>query len=170
MTSLNAPGFSISILNASAIYRRLSENSSATFSATVPQILSYLDAPAESSGWLGIRSWPSVKEGEHRDRNAEERETDSLLQSLSANQSGDKMFRSGADNQKTWEALNLEPSQVEKGVRSSCEAVFMAESELTQFDTVVGDGDCGTTFANGARGLIQSYNSSSRAVCTKCPH
>ena len=165
MTSLNAPGFSISILNASAIYQRLSENSSAKVSVTVHQILSYLDAPTDASGWLGVRSWPSVKEGEHRDRNVEEEETESLLQSLSAYQSGDKMFRSGAaNNQKSWEAINLVPVQVEKGVRSACEAVFTVESELTKFDTEVGDGDCGTTFANGARGSSMSYGSLSRVL------
>ncbi len=117
-----------------------------------PRYCPTLDAPAASSAWVGIRSWPSFKFGTHRDRSVEERETESLLQSLSADQSGDDIFRSAVDHRKTWEALNLEPSQVEKGLRSACEAVFMAESELTQFDTVMGDGDCGTTFASGARG------------------
>lgn len=169
MTSLNAPGFSISILNTSAIYRRLSENSDGTFSATVPQILSYLDAPAASSAWVGIHSWPSFKIGAHRDRNVEEGETESLLQSLSADQSGDDKFRSAVDHRKTWEALNLEPSQVEKGLRSACEAVFMAESELTQFDTVMGDGDCGTTFASGARAVIAALDNQQIGVRDMSP-
>lgn len=45
----------------------------------------------------------------------------------------------------------------------------MAEAELTQFDTLVGDGDCGTTFASGARAIIASLDSQQIGVQDMSP-
>ena len=53
-----------------------------------------------------------------------------------------------------WKQAGISPEAVKKGVLSSCAAVLEAEPELTRCDLVVGDGDCGATFAAGAKGAI----------------
>ena len=37
-------------------------------------------------------------------------------------------------------------------------AILEAESTLTAYDQVVGDGDCGTSFAKGARGILDELS------------
>ena len=44
--------------------------------------------------------------------------------------------------------------QVEKFIRSACEALCEAEAELNTIDHKVGDGDTGSTFAKAAKGLL----------------
>ena len=41
---------------------------------------------------------------------------------------------------------------LEKAVTSACEALIAHETELNEFDTQAGDGDCGSTFKLGAKG------------------
>lgn len=39
-------------------------------------------------------------------------------------------------------------------MKRACEAIRAAEPELTRFDTVAGDGDCGLTLKTGAEGVL----------------
>ena len=39
-----------------------------------------------------------------------------------------------------------------KAIRAAAESVIEAEPEVTSFDTILGDGDCGTTLKNAATG------------------
>ena len=48
---------------------------------------------------------------------------------------------------------DLEPV---KTLRRALMAVIEAEPEVTKFDTVVGDGDCGDTLKRGAEGKLKS--------------
>lgn len=43
-------------------------------------------------------------------------------------------------------------------VTTACQALINAEKELNDLDRLVGDGDTGTTFANGARKILSSLN------------
>ena len=59
----------------------------------------------------------------------------------------------------TCQAQAHKPSQnrlVEQRIRQACEALCQAEAELNAIDQKVGDGDTGTTFAKGARGLLDA--------------
>ena len=58
--------------------------------------------------------------------------------------------------QLSWQELDFEPNRVRNGIRRACEAVLEVESDLTEFDTIVGDGDCGATFTSGARGALDT--------------
>ncbi len=39
-----------------------------------------------------------------------------------------------------------------RAVESACESVIAAEPEITRYDTIAGDGDCGTCLKAGADG------------------
>jgi len=54
-------------------------------------------------------------------------------------------------------------------VSQACKNVIAAEPAITHFDTIVGDGDCGTTLARGAKavlGFLNSQDMSSDALVT----
>jgi hypothetical protein len=38
--------------------------------------------------------------------------------------------------------------------RAACEAIISAEYRLNELDTIVGDGDCGTTLSVAAKGFF----------------
>ena len=81
MTSLNAPGFSISLLNVSSIIRDLRASSVERYTS-VDDILQLLDAPTDALAWIGVRvQWPDSA----RDRGMEEQEADLLLESRRRN-------------------------------------------------------------------------------------
>lgn len=150
MTSLNAPGFSISLLDVSAICSRLSSRSITPALTTVEGIMSLIDAPTEASAWAGVRAyWPEL--GTHRDMGREAEETEALLSVLS-NRPSAPSFAGTQNSSSTWSGLGISEEQVEKAIREACVAVMDVEHDLTRFDTVLGDGDCGETFTSGAKG------------------
>lgn len=51
-----------------------------------------------------------------------------------------------------------ENRDVEHMLRNICERLISMETELNDLDTKVGDGDTGTTFANGAKAILQKLN------------
>lgn len=145
MTSLNMPGFSISLLNVSRVNDALS---SIDTDFNLPQLL---DDPTSASSWLGVRSyWPSIP----LDRVALEAETSQFLQSLSpANIAAPASSQEGTTPTLSfWRQADISPAAVNNAIVKACEKVMSVENDLTKFDTVVGDGDCGETFARGAAG------------------
>ncbi|KAI5118762.1 hypothetical protein M0805_004848 [Coniferiporia weirii] len=160
MTSLNAPGFSLSILNISAIHRRLFIAADRPGAFPPIDVLAYIDAPTEATSWTGVSTyWPGP--GDKRDRAGEEQETLELL-SLFSNSTPERGHGAlAADDGRSaisWETLGLEPKSIEHGLRGACVSVFLAEPDLTRFDTIVGDGDCGETFASGARAVLDALD------------
>jgi dihydroxyacetone kinase len=119
MTSLNGPGFSISILN--VVNTNLGG----------PSMLELLDAPSEVAGWAApIRkeTW-EAKSNQTRDH------------STSATQ---EIKPSG---------LKLDPETSTKALNVALDRVIAAESDITRYDTVVGDGDCGIGLKRGAEAV-----------------
>ncbi|VDC04169.1 unnamed protein product [Peniophora sp. CBMAI 1063] len=47
-----------------------------------------------------------------------------------------------------------DPTAFDAAVKRACEAIRAAEPELTRYDTVAGDGDCGLTLKTGAEGVL----------------
>lgn len=143
MTSLNAPGFSISLLSTTGI-KRILEGSGAIEHIKVVELL---DDPTEAAAWVGVRShWPT----QVRNQSQEEREADRLCASLGSN-----VRSTDADAHDTfdwWDASGVSRSVVTDAIRGACESVLRVQDELTMFDTVVGDGDCGESFSAGAKG------------------
>ena len=51
------------------------------------------------------------------------------------------------------------PDLFVKAVQSACQALISAEPEITKYDTIAGDGDCGLTLKAGAEGILDAISS-----------
>jgi dihydroxyacetone kinase len=99
---------------------------------TGKSMLELLDAPAEAAGWAAaIKSstWANPP-SQTRDAGAG---------------SGVKAKPSG---------LSIDPALAAKALKAALKKVIDAEPEITKYDTVVGDGDCGIGLKRGAEGII----------------
>ncbi|MBE3048939.1 DAK2 domain-containing protein, partial [Candidatus Bathyarchaeota archaeon] len=54
--------------------------------------------------------------------------------------------------------LRVEPGKLERVLRNACEKLIEAEPDLTRWDTVMGDGDCGETVKTGALALLAALD------------
>ncbi len=134
MTSLNGLGFSISLLKATDL--QLESDLS---------LLQLLDAPAEASGWsAAISSGTWQKRGqaaaEEKHADAEEIQPSTLRGML------ERLFtgRSGAN----WSLVD--PTQYQSALKTALERLISVEPDVTKYDTIVGDGDCGIGLKRGA--------------------
>ncbi|KAK5712950.1 dihydroxyacetone kinase Dak1 [Elasticomyces elasticus] len=99
-------------------------------------MLELLDAPSECSGWsaaISSSTWAKPP--------TETREKGS----------------SGTGENKPC-GLEIDPQQAKKGLQTALERVIKAEPEITKYDTVVGDGDCGIGLKRGAEGVLELIN------------
>lgn len=55
--------------------------------------------------------------------------------------------------------LKVDPSLLKKVLSSGLRRVISAESQVTKYDTIVGDGDCGVGLKRGAEGVMQFLDS-----------
>ncbi|KAG6893823.1 hypothetical protein C0992_008517, partial [Termitomyces sp. T32_za158] len=134
MTSLNAPGFSISILNVSRIKQELNSSPSWNTSVTV---LELLDEPTDAVSWLSVRSWPAKRHTHGVDKSSPSPNI--------APPSPPGVWP------RVTKKVEGSSERIERGIRSACETVLLREEAITEFDTILGDGDCGETFAAGAK-------------------
>ncbi|THU78963.1 DAK1/DegV-like protein [Dendrothele bispora CBS 962.96] len=153
MTSLNAPGFSLSLLNVSNIYRALPSGRGDL------DVLQLLDDPTDALSWTGTRKyWPS--EG-LRDYTREEQETSQVL-ALSSDEVHNPNTSLDDATEKVekgfWRGADISPEAVKRGIIRACQMVLEAEKDMTQFDTIAGDGDCGETFAVGAKAVLSAID------------
>ncbi|KAG5803890.1 hypothetical protein H9Q71_011528 [Fusarium xylarioides] len=124
-TSLNAPGFSISLCNLSAS-ARLCNSTTAT-------LLELFDRPTTAVSWPNLVR-PSPK----------------LVPRNEAKQDGHTNGEKSAAITKQYDSM--ESSLLEKCIRSACEKAILAEPKLTEWDMMMGDGDCG----EAVKGLCES--------------
>ncbi|KAF2147908.1 Dak1-domain-containing protein [Myriangium duriaei CBS 260.36] len=122
-TSLNAPGFSISLCNLSAASKELD--------LPVAELLSLLDEPTAAVSWRNTTPCP-------------QKEQQARLTSLNAR---------GSTMTLTHGIVN--PALLEAAIRAGCEAAILAEPDLTRWDTVLGDGDCGETVKALSEAIIR---------------
>ncbi|KAG6832338.1 hypothetical protein H0H87_001979 [Tephrocybe sp. NHM501043] len=149
MTSLNAPGYSISVLNISSIERTLSASSIWNQSVN---LFDLLDDPTDAVAWVGARHWPVKRLGR------EVKEQDAL----SITQSPQQPTRGTTRTQ-------FAPSFIERGIRSACESVLFQQEALSEFDTILGDGDCGNTFGAGAKAVLNILEQENVDLTTMSP-
>ena len=55
----------------------------------------------------------------------------------------------------------MDPVRLERSLRAGCKRVIDAEPDLTKWDTVMGDGDCGETMKTGCLGTGFNFITSS---------
>ncbi|KAH8801698.1 Dak1 domain-containing protein [Xylogone sp. PMI_703] len=98
-----------------------------------PSMLQLLDAPSEVTGWTA----PISKE------TWEARSTLTRDDSVG---NGEEIKPSG---------LKLDPELLKTALTAGLKRVIAAEPEVTKFDTVVGDGDAGTTLERGGNAILK---------------
>ena len=142
--SLNGPGFSLSLLNVKD-----------TGLGPGKSILELLDAPTEAAGWpsnIRTETW------EKRCETAQDEIPEGEQQIEPSN------LKSRAGNY--LEKVNIyakyntvDPILLKKALISGLERLIAAESEITRFDTIIGDGDCGTVLKRGAISVLKMQES-----------
>ncbi|KAK6455612.1 dihydroxyacetone kinase [Scheffersomyces xylosifermentans] len=124
VTSLSAPGFSITFLNLSNISK-----SDVKFSES--QILEFLDTPTNAPGWKP-KSYTSEEW---------EQDIDYVESPLK-------------DKSVVTSSLKVDADAFERSLKHSLNKLLKAEPKITHYDTIVGDGDCGETLAAGANAIL----------------
>ncbi|EPE05036.1 dihydroxyacetone kinase [Ophiostoma piceae UAMH 11346] len=103
-----------------------------------PSLLQLLDDPSEVTGWaspIKTESWTSKAYASDPSTTTATASTTEAVESSSTLQADAAFFRAA----------------LESGLKS----VIAAEPEITQYDTVVGDGDCGTGMKRGAEAVLE---------------
>lgn len=118
MTSLNGPGFSITLLNV------------VNTDIGGPSMIQLLDYPCEATGWAA----PISKETWEEKNTATREEVASEAEQVKPS------------------GLKYDPAAATKALKAGLEHVVAAEPDVTRFDSVVGDGDCGIGLKRGAQG------------------
>ncbi|KAI2464220.1 glycerone kinase [Annulohypoxylon bovei var. microspora] len=134
-TSLNAPAFSVSIVNATA--------AAANCSYSVEEIKSFFDAKTNTC-WESLTGAQSVRRPRQE-------------QFVQPPPEPKKVIEEAKD-------LKIDPSVLEKMLRGACKQLIDAEPDLTKWDTIMGDGDCGETLKTGANCLIAALDSKKLAA------
>lgn len=128
-TSLNAPAFSVSVINVSAAARNCSYS--------VDQIKQFFDVKTNTY-------WESLAGAQAVRRTRKE-------QLVVARKEEPKTVDDTRD-------LKIDPTVLESMLRNACDALVAAEPDLTKWDTVMGDGDCGETLKTGASSLLAALD------------
>lgn len=102
-----------------------------------PSMIQLLDAPCEATGWPAL-----VRKETWEAKNEATREDDTSL----------------AEENKS-SGLKIDAKLMKNTLITGLEAVIAAEPDVTRYDTVVGDGDCGIGLKRGAEGKLRFNNS-----------
>jgi len=116
MTSLNGPGFSITLLK------------------TTSDMLPLLDAPTSAPGWAP-KSPSSSPEA-----------IKPPTELTSAPEVAEPTVKNG---------YILDTSAFKTTITAGCKSLIAAEPQITKYDTIAGDGDCGETLKNGAEAVLK---------------
>ncbi|KAI1431183.1 dihydroxyacetone kinase [Xylaria sp. CBS 124048] len=128
-TSLNAPAFSVSIINVTAAARNCSYS--------VDEIKAFFDARTDTH-------WESMAgaQSKRRPRSAQ------FVQPVPPP-------RPSIDEDTD---LKVNPTLLDRMLRTACHKLIEAEPDLTRWDTIMGDGDCGETLKTGALCLLEALD------------
>ncbi|WYZ46273.1 hypothetical protein EsH8_IX_000498 [Colletotrichum jinshuiense] len=130
-TSLNAPGFSISLCNVSAAARQSN--------STTVELLQLLDRPTTAVYWPN-----TIRPA------ADARKTNGDATN------GHSGLNGNANS--TSNIVKVDPTVLESSVRSGCESAIAAEPQLTKWDMVMGDGDCGEAVKGLCEAVIRNLD------------
>ncbi|KAH8626347.1 hypothetical protein IG631_18365 [Alternaria alternata] len=132
MTSLNGLGFSVSLL-------RVADAS----------MLELLDAPAEASGWsaaISSSTWARREEAKKSEEQVDEEE-------VQPSDLRGKYLPRCTGYVLIW-TVNF--AQAKSTLAVALNRLIEAEPDVTRYDTIVGDGDCGIGLKRGAEGKLSS--------------
>ncbi|CAK7197913.1 hypothetical protein SEUCBS139899_000563 [Sporothrix eucalyptigena] len=137
-TSLNAPAFSISILNLTAAA------ADAQCSYSVEELKGFLDTRT-STYWESF----SGSQAQRRPR------AEQFVQSNAQDEEKEDATVGGSGGD-----LPVDAAGLERALRKACTDLADAEPDLTRWDTIMGDGDCGETLKTGALALLSAVEGS----------
>ncbi|KAL6798292.1 Dak1 domain-containing protein [Trichoderma sp. SZMC 28012] len=129
-TSLNAPAFSVSVINVTAAAKNCSYS--------VEEIKSFFDVRTTTF-------WESMAGSQAQRRTRQQQLVQPPKEEIKT-----------VDERRD---LSIDPVLLESMLRNACEALIEAEPDLTKWDTVMGDGDCGETLKTGATSLLTALDS-----------
>ncbi|XWW96189.1 hypothetical protein V2A60_004162 [Cordyceps javanica] len=135
-TSLNAPGFSISLANLSAAARQCD--------TAVPELLALLDRPTTAVSWPNI-----VGSAGHAIKSVDKSSTDGASGKAQTEEE-----TSVRDILEPKVDFPVDGSVLDRAVRSACDAAISSEPHLTQWDMIMGDGDCGEAVKDLCEGVL----------------
>lgn len=145
MTSLNLPGFSLTLLLLPREPVPLPPSaaaSSSSFAVTSDLLVELFDAPTEAPAWKwSFKGEPEmlVEEGEKEGKKRKE----------------------GSVGEKESRVKGPRPSDPKlflAALESALKSVIAAEPEITRYDTIAGDGDAGLTLKAGAQGILDAIS------------
>lgn len=165
-TSLNGPGFSLTLGNLS--------NVATAVDKPVSELLRLLDAPTSAPAWprsgYGQPVEVSKESAERREKAQAEAEESSL------NVKGPEGMRAPIKSSKITHSPNptirllltfLAPPSLLHALRTACSAALTAEPNITKYDIQMGDGDCGEAVAGVSKALLASMKAA--PFITKVP-
>ena len=129
-TSLNGPGFSISVGNITGVSRSTGHS--------ISKLLELLDAPTNAPAW--------PKNGYARVQLPTETATITKVDSKDVNSSS---VRGPAFNADTFT----------KALRTACNKAKDAEPQITKYDLLMGDGDCGEAVSSACTAILSKLDS-----------
>ncbi|KAJ4423540.1 dihydroxyacetone kinase Dak1 [Gnomoniopsis sp. IMI 355080] len=121
MTSLNGPGFSITLLNV------------VNTDIGGPSMIQLLDHPCEATGWAA----PVTRETWEQKNLATREDKASSAQKVKPSD------------------LKYDAESATQALKAGLQHVIAVEPDVTRFDSVVGDGDCGIGLKRGAEAIIE---------------
>lgn len=145
MTSLNAPGFGVSLVNQRQFQKK-----------TGVDLLELIDARTDAAGWAGVQHGWGGSSGKPRDRKAQEEEAAQAVEA--ARKKPGSVSAPPSTASATQGPTNADAELVKKVIKGAAASAIAAEPELTRFDTIVGDGDCGETLAHCANSLTAALD------------
>ena len=148
MTSLEMRGFSLSLLKLSP-----SSATTTTTTTTTQEILELLDVPTDAPGW------PS--QGGNIANVDPHKKIVKYTPPEQTHTTGSDIDSAGKEDGKQEQQQGREMDAATKQtlracIQAACQSLIDSESLLNELDGRVGDGDCGTTAAIGARALLTS--------------
>ncbi|KAK5078555.1 dihydroxyacetone kinase Dak1 [Lithohypha guttulata] len=100
-------------------------------------MLELIDAPAEAVGWANTGVATSTWNEDHT-------------------ATFDHSAQDTADTSKSH--LTLDPAQASKVLKAGLQRMAAAEADVTRYDTIVGDGDCGIGLKRGAEAVVKELD------------
>lgn len=140
MSSLDGPGFSITLLKANS------------------EMLKHLDAPSNAVGWPSTEGLLSLR----RDRSSQASQASKFEADADGSQDGAKSkFSPQSDGLLlVLTQLAVDVNDFKARVTRACRNLIESEARITEADTIVGDGDCGITLARGANAVMSYIDNS----------
>lgn len=154
LTSLNGMGFSISLL-------QLADNGMGPGKS----MLELIDAPAEAVGWAAPISASAWNE---RIDTPVELKVSNLVDEIPSNleRKSRHPLLPSFKTKPNPHPITVDPTIIKKVLSAGLKRVIAAEPEVTRFDTIVGDGDCGIGLKRGAEAIQNLLDNTSPATLT----